>query len=135
VYIGDSSRAISKLLPDEAKELIVRTKLVQKEGNIVACLVVDNTAFLLIFSDRARPGIKRMLDALKRSGRKLIMLTGDHHDSAKIIANQVGLEDFEADLKPEDKLARITELSATSGLAMVGDGINDAPALARATVG
>lgn len=134
-YIGDSVRAAAKLDQKNAQELLERVKLVQKQGNIVACLVVDNAAFLLVFSDRARPGIKRMLDALKRSGRKLIMLTGDHHDSAQTIAGQVGLENFEADLKPEDKLARISELSETEGLAMVGDGINDAPALARATVG
>lgn len=134
-YIGDSVRAAAKLAPKDAEELLSRVKHVQKEGNIIACLVVDNATFLLVFSDSARPGIKRMLDALKLSGRKLVMLTGDHHDSAQSIANQVGLSDFEADLKPEDKLARISELSETQGLAMVGDGINDAPALARATVG
>ncbi len=135
VYIGDSIRAAEKLPPKESRALLDRAKVIQKEGNIIACLVVDDKAFLLVFSDRARPGIKRMLDSLKQSGRKLVMLTGDHHESAQNIAHQVGLDDFEADLKPEDKLARITTLSETAGLVMVGDGINDAPALARATVG
>lgn len=107
----------------------------QKEGNIVAMLRFKEEAFLFIFSDRARPGVKRMLKALKGMGKKILMLTGDHKESAEKIARQVGLEQFEADLKPEDKLARISELSKTCGLAMVGDGINDAPALARATVG
>ena len=63
------------------------------------------------------------------------MLTGDHHESALNISKQVGLENFEADLKPEDKLARISELSEKEGLVMVGDGINDAPALSQADVG
>lgn len=135
VYIGDSIRASSKLSQEASQDLLARAKAVQKEGNIVACMVIENAAFLLVFSDKARPGIKRMLDALKHSGRKLVMLTGDHFDSAQIIAQQVGLDTFEADLKPEDKLARIAQLSELEGLAMVGDGINDAPALARATVG
>lgn len=135
VYIGDLTRAVQYLPKEAIDSLVARAHSVQKEGNIIACLTVDTFSFLLVFSDRARPGIKRMLDALKASGRKLVMLTGDHYESAKNIATQVGLEDFEADLKPEDKLARISQLAAASGLAMVGDGINDAPSLARATVG
>ncbi len=134
-FIGDVARVAEKMPHNDAQELLKRSKAIQKEGNIIACLSINNAAFLLVFSDRARPGIKRMLEALKHSGRKLVMLTGDHHESALNISKQVGLENFEADLKPEDKLARISELSKTQGLAMVGDGINDAPALARATVG
>ncbi|MCE5292981.1 MAG: cation-translocating P-type ATPase [Chlamydiales bacterium] len=133
VYVGDSIKALERVT--DAKGLQEKVQQAQKDGNIIACFVVEKAAFLLIFSDRARPGIKTMLDALKRSGRELIMLSGDHYESAKIIAHQVGLDNFEADLKPEDKLNRITQLSETKGLAMVGDGINDAPALARATVG
>ena len=76
-----------------------------------------------------------MLDNLKKSGKKLVMLTGDHEETAKHIATSVGIDEYYADLRPEDKLEKITELSKNYGLAMVGDGINDAPALARATVG
>lgn len=63
------------------------------------------------------------------------MLTGDHSYSAERIAKEVGIENYHADLKPEDKLNHVTDLAQTYGLAMIGDGINDAPALARATVG
>ncbi|MBS0634112.1 MAG: cadmium-translocating P-type ATPase [Verrucomicrobia bacterium] len=125
VYIGDPSTKLSQEELEHAK----------KAGNIMACLVVGSKTHLLFFSDKARPGIKRMLDALKKSGRELIMLTGDHRESAQAIAREIGLDRFEAELKPEDKLQRITALSEAEGLAMVGDGINDAPALARATVG
>ena len=63
------------------------------------------------------------------------MLTGDSKQNAALIAKQVGIDEFQAELKPEDKLATIEQLSKTAGLAMCGDGINDAPALSRASVG
>ncbi len=118
VYVGDPQNKIQK-----------------PKGKIVACLIVEGDIYTLLFSDHARPGIKEMLDSLKKSGRRLVMLTGDHRESAELIAKEIGLDHFEADLKPEDKLRRIGELSEKEGLAMVGDGINDAPALARSTVG
>jgi Zn2+/Cd2+-exporting ATPase len=132
-FIGDLNRACS-MLPD-GQALQKEAEKLQQEGKIACALVLDSKGYLLAFSDHARPGVSRMLDALKATGRRLLMLTGDHQRSAERIAAQVGIDSFEADLKPEDKLRRIEELSTTSGLAMVGDGINDAPALARATVG
>lgn len=66
---------------------------------------------------------------------QLVMLTGDHEASAERIANELGIKQFHANLRPEDKLRYVTQLSEKQGLAMIGDGINDAPALARATVG
>lgn len=66
---------------------------------------------------------------------RLLMLSGDHQASAERVAAALGIREVHANLKPEDKLAYVTSLSEKQGLAMVGDGINDAPALARATVG
>lgn len=63
------------------------------------------------------------------------MLTGDHRASAEAVAKEAGITDVQAELRPEDKLAWIGEMAQKTSLAMVGDGINDAPALARATVG
>jgi P-type E1-E2 ATPase len=63
------------------------------------------------------------------------MLTGDHKESAELVANKAAIDEVHFNLRPEDKLHIISSLSKTSSLAMVGDGINDAPALARATVG
>jgi Cd2+/Zn2+-exporting ATPase len=64
------------------------------------------------------------------------MLTGDNERTARAIAREVGIDEVHAELKPEDKVARVRDLTARHGhLAMVGDGVNDAPALAEATVG
>jgi P-type E1-E2 ATPase len=63
------------------------------------------------------------------------MLTGDHLVNAKPIAEELGIDEVYADLRPEDKLEKIGQLARQNPLVMVGDGINDAPALARATVG
>lgn len=85
-------------------------------------------------ADALRPGIEQALDRLKTSGvAHLVMLTGDKHEVAHTVAHDVGLSEFKAELLPEDKLRIIGELPAP--VAMVGDGVNDAPALARADLG
>lgn len=110
-------------------------KKAQNEGLIVTFARIEKDVILLAMEDKVRPFVKTMLKNLQDDGIKAIMLTGDHYESAKKIAQELGLQDFEAGLTPEGKLNRISELSKKSGLAMVGDGINDAPSLARATVG
>jgi Cd2+/Zn2+-exporting ATPase len=87
--------------------------------------------------DAPRPGVKAILGRLQRLGvRELVMLTGDNQDVAERIAAEVGVSDVRAELLPEDKLAAIQQLQREHGsIAMVGDGVNDAPALATATVG
>ncbi len=110
-------------------------KKAQETGLIVTFAKIGNDVILLSLEDKARPFVKNMLKSLEDEGISAIMLTGDHYESAKKIATELGLKNFEADLSPEDKLNRISELSKKSGLAMVGDGVNDAPSLARATVG
>jgi heavy metal translocating P-type ATPase len=107
----------------------------QKEGKIVALLSIDDKNFILSFQDKPRPDVGHMIQRLLASGLRVIMLTGDHLENAARIAAQLGISEYYADLKPEDKLEKISTLSAKHGLAMCGDGINDAPALARATVG
>ena len=67
---------------------------------------------------------------------RLVMLTGDNHATAEAVARQIGIDEFQAELMPEDKVAAIANLVNEFGeVGMVGDGVNDAPALARATVG
>ncbi len=87
-------------------------------------------------ADRVRPEAAEAVQALRRMGIEVVMLTGDHPAVARAVAEAVGITQFEAGLLPEEKLERIRALARTYGsVAMVGDGINDAPALAAASVG
>ncbi|WP_337175086.1 heavy metal translocating P-type ATPase [Paludisphaera sp.] len=88
-------------------------------------------------ADRPRGGVRGVLQRLRGKGiGPLVMLTGDNRGVGEAIAKEVGLDEVRADLLPEDKLTAIQEMLAAHGLvAMVGDGVNDAPALAYATVG
>jgi Cd2+/Zn2+-exporting ATPase len=92
---------------------------------------------VLGIADRARSDVATTLDRIRRLGiAELVMLTGDNPRVARATASAVGLTDFRAGLLPEDKLKAIEELTRRVGpTAMVGDGVNDAPALARAAVG
>lgn len=92
---------------------------------------------VLGLADAPRTGVMATMQTLRRLGvQHLVMLTGDNADVAERIAKQTGLTDVRAELLPEDKLTAIKELNAKyGGVAMTGDGINDAPALATATVG
>lgn len=136
VYIGNPSHVLPKLSKDVAQKLEQKILAFQEQGELIAILLIAERLYLFRFRDTLRPHIKETIAQLKQiKGWKLVMLTGDHSYSAKRVANEVGIDDFHADLKPEDKLNFVTRLSQDKGLAMIGDGVNDAPALARATVG
>jgi heavy metal translocating P-type ATPase len=94
-------------------------------------------AGVIFIADTVRPGAREALAELKNSGvKRLVMLTGDNKATADVVARAVGIDEVRADLMPEDKVTAIAELIAQGHrVAMVGDGINDAPALARANVG
>jgi Zn2+/Cd2+-exporting ATPase len=99
-------------------------------------LLIEETLFLFHFIDTVRPESIAMVESLKRDSHlQPMMLTGDHNDIAQAVAKNVGIDEVYANLRPEDKLVKVADFSKTEGLIMVGDGINDAPALARATVG
>jgi Cd2+/Zn2+-exporting ATPase len=100
----------------------------------------DKTAHLLgviAFADKLRDNAAEVVRALKSLGvTQVVMLTGDNERVAQAIAAEVGVDAYYADLLPEDKLALIRKLEAEFGpVAMVGDGVNDAPALATASIG
>ncbi|ERN05712.1 hypothetical protein AMTR_s00006p00237340 [Amborella trichopoda] len=103
-----------------------------------AALSVNKKVTLFHFEDKPRPGVVDVVAALSNQARlRLVMLTGDHASSAWRVAKAVGINEVFCDLKPEDKLNQVKTISRErgGGLIMVGDGINDAPALAAATVG
>ncbi|MGZ6186375.1 MAG: heavy metal translocating P-type ATPase [Candidatus Binataceae bacterium] len=100
---------------------------VARDGRLLGAIVV---------ADTVRPEAKRAIEALNRMGIRSVLLTGDTKPIAKLVAHELGISEVGADLLPEMKLARIKCLVAAGRIvAMVGDGINDAPALAEASVG
>ena len=91
---------------------------------------------VLGIADQPRPNAAEAVRALREVGiRRIVMLTGDNPGVAEAIARSVGIDEVRAGLLPEDKVTAIKELTAQDKVAMVGDGVNDAPALAHATVG
>lgn len=107
-----------------------------RPGEVLAMARVGDAEYLFRFSDALRGGVKEALSRIKSLGRyRLLMLTGDHRENAEKVAREVGFEEVYSALTPEQKLEYVSRLSKEEGLVMVGDGINDAPAIARSSVG
>ena len=114
--------------------------LAELEGEGKTVVLVGTEQELLgaiAIADEVRPGSARAVEELQASGvEHVVMLTGDNEGTARAIAGEVGVEEYRADLLPEEKVGAVEELQAEYGeVAMVGDGVNDAPALATADVG
>ena len=119
---------------DEAEEAIAR---LESEGRTVVLVSRDGSLIgLVAIADEVRPGAVEALQRLTRAGVRTVMLTGDNERSARAIARRVGVDEFYAGLLPTDKVDVVRRLKEQHGVvAMVGDGINDAPAMAVADVG
>ena len=110
----------------------------QQDGKVVVGVGNESVVYgFLAMRDEVRASAATAIAELHDLGvRKVVMLTGDNERTAQAIARQVGIDEVEANLRPEDKVARVRELAAQYGhVVMVGDGVNDAPALAAAQVG
>ncbi len=106
------------------------------EGKMVAYMWIDQTCALFYLDDEIKSNLKPLIKTLEQEfSVGTLMLTGDHKKNALNVADQLGIQQVHADLKPEQKLNLIAEISKKEHVAMVGDGINDAPSLARAHVG
>lgn len=120
------------------KELLLNTIKKQGEGKMIAFIGINNILVgAIILGDKIRLGVNVMMQRLQKLGvKETVMLTGDSFDSAKVIAKQAAITNFEFNLLPEQKVLAIKKLKERyKNIVMVGDGINDAPALAAATVG
>ncbi|CAH0533514.1 Zinc/cadmium/lead-transporting P-type ATPase [Vibrio stylophorae] len=107
----------------------------QSEGKTLGVVLVENQPVALVaWRDQLRLDAKDALAALDKIGVHAFMLTGDHGQAAKAVAGQLGM-DYQASLLPEDKLNWIAEKNKQGGVAMVGDGINDTPAMKTASIG
>lgn len=109
----------------------------EEKGATVVCLSYDNQPLALFsVNDPIKPDVKKIIDRFKHLNLNIIMLTGDNPRTAHHVAAQVGIENIYAELLPEDKLAKIESLISEGHITgMIGDGINDAPSLAKAHVG
>jgi P-type Cu+ transporter len=125
-FEGDLAPAVQSDI--EALQAQGKTVIVVTRGQRVAGLIA--------VADRLKDDSKEAIADLHRQRLKVIMLTGDNPQTAQSIAAQVGIDDFIAEVRPEDKSSKVREIQAAGHLVgMVGDGINDAPALAQADVG
>ena len=121
-------------------ELGVKWQECRSVGTIVHMAVDGAYAGHIVISDVVKPGAREAIAALRRAGvRKTVMLTGDIQKVAAKVAEELGVDDFRAELLPGDKVSEVERLLGEKGsgecLAFVGDGINDAPVLSRADIG
>lgn len=107
------------------------------QGNSVSFLLIDEkNSGIIAQGDEIKPDAKKMISALQDAGITPIMLTGDNKQSAAVVAEQLGIDDVHAELLPQDKESIVSDYQKRgSKVMMVGDGVNDAPSLARADVG
>jgi Zn2+/Cd2+-exporting ATPase len=137
-YVGSPKLFQERLSTQDITPFAQNIKSLQQQGK-TAMLVGTETELLAIVAvaDEVRRSSKEVIGRLHEAGiGKTVMLTGDNDRTAHAIGQAVGVADIQAELLPEDKLRYIKQLQAKHGnVAMVGDGVNDAPALAAATVG
>jgi P-type Cu+ transporter len=129
-FLGDNGVSISKDLIGKANQLSV-------EARSIVWVASDGRAVGIIgISDSLKPTTASAVQRLHEMGIKVVMATGDNPETARVVAGRLHIDDVRAGLKPEDKQRLVQELKAKGGVvAVAGDGINDAPALAAADVG
>jgi len=140
--IGQRSIALGnvrmmQLLGVDTRQLGSRADALRSEGKTAMFVAIDNKpAGLVAVADLIKDTTREAIEALHREGFKVVMVTGDNERTARAVANRLGLDEVRADVLPEDKARIVRELQDTGAkVAMAGDGVNDAPALAQADVG
>lgn len=132
-------RSVKILSPKALKEegFEIPDTAFRNEAETVVFVIVDGElAGFLAMADEIREESYEAVETLKKNGLKLIMMTGDNEEVAKAVSDELGLDGYFAGILPDEKLGKIEELQKDGEfIAMVGDGINDAPALAKADIG
>ncbi len=133
-YIGNIGLLSELKVSDR---VITKAQSLSEKGNTVIYFADSEKVLLLIaVSDSVKEGSKQAIELLKKRNFSVAMLTGDEKKCAKYVAESVGIESFVAEVLPEDKLNAVINFQKSGGcVAMVGDGINDSPALKQADVG
>jgi P-type Cu2+ transporter len=137
LYTAASYRYIEEKKLTVPTDIAEAVKLAAKEGKTEVYLITHNKVIgALGLADIVREQSKQTIQALKEMGIKSAMITGDSDEVAAYVSRQLGLDQYFAEVKPEDKAAKVKELQKNGQhVAMVGDGINDAPALTQADIG
>jgi Cu+-exporting ATPase len=128
--------ALMEQLEIEIDALSARAQTMRADGQTVMFAALDGRAVGLFgVSDPLKPTTVRAIERLHRDGLRLVMLTGDNATTAQAVATRLGIDDVFAEVLPDQKAAAIKRLQLDHKVAMAGDGVNDAPALAQADVG
>jgi Cu2+-exporting ATPase len=119
------------------KQITIPVNAFSSEGETIVFILLDNQlAGYIALADEIRPESKAAIDAFKKNGIKVMMATGDNEKVAKAVADELGLDGYYAEVLPHQKVELVKDLQGKNEfVAMTGDGINDAPALAQADVG
>ncbi len=136
VFLGNESLLTSHQisLPQNIKQ---KAEEIQSKAHTISYVAQENEVLGFIsFTDKIKESSKKAVQQLLNEGIDIIMMTGDNENTAKAVANELGIRHFKANCLPEDKLNEVKKLQKQGKIvAMTGDGINDSPALAQANIG
>lgn len=135
VTIGHGEHILSKLSGKSKDKAAAKASEITGRGESLCALLAGGEVTFFTFRDAIKKEAKETVAALKEEGLSVAMLTGDHTGAARAVSSELGIDTFEADLRPEDKMSYVEKVEKKEPVAVFGDGINDAPALARASVG
>jgi P-type Cu+ transporter len=135
VAVGNASLFAGKKISTESLSSLAED-LCRRGQTVMLAAVDGKAAGLIAVADPIKPSAREAVASLKRSGLRLVMLTGDNRATAEAIAKELGIAEFEAEVLPDKKSTIVKRLQSEGHtVAMAGDGVNDAPALAQANVG
>src|SRR5690606_6762265 len=119
------------------QEMEIEARTYQQRGKTVSYLSVDNLVVgYVVIGDKIKPTSAKAIEELQERGIEVIMMTGDNHDTAQAVATELHLTGFKASMLPQDNLTEVEKLQNEEKIIdMAGDGINEAPALAKSDVG
>jgi P-type Cu+ transporter len=135
IVVGTSDFLADKGI--DTRPISSQAEMLSRQGQTVVLVAVDGKAAgVIAVADPIKPSAREAVASLKRGGLRLVMLTGDNRATTEAIAKELDISEFEAEVLPEKKLSIVKKLQSEGRIvAMAGDGVNDAPALAQADVG
>ncbi|REC39893.1 heavy metal translocating P-type ATPase [Chryseobacterium sp. 5_R23647] len=136
VYLGNENLLVSNGI-QIPKDLKLKAKEIQSKAHTISFIAQENEALGFVsFSDKIKESSRKAVQHLISEGIEVIMMTGDNENTAKAVADELGIKNYKASCLPEDKLNEVKKLQEQGKIvAMTGDGINDSPALAQSNVG